>query len=114
MHAYAYDRLFTDPFFARVMRLGIVPVARMTAAAPKATHVEVDSNARVRKANRKQRRRGVKVVQKKRLRTFLDASAEALPRLHVSAGRRGLEVELAPADLLRLTTGNYAAIGKSR
>ena len=52
--------------------------------------------------------------QKKRLRTFLDASAEALPRLHVSAGRRGLEVELAPADLLRLTTGNYAAIGKSR
>jgi hypothetical protein len=70
VQAYAYDRLFTDPFFARVMRLGIVPVARMTAAAPKATHVEVDSNARVRKAHRKQRRRGVKVVQKKRLRTY--------------------------------------------
>lgn len=49
-----------------------------------------------------------------RLRTFLDASAEALPALHVSAGRRGLEVELAPADLLRLTAGHYAAIGKSR
>ena len=30
------------------------------------------------------------------------------------AGRRGLEVELAPADLLRLTAGHYAAIGKSR
>lgn len=52
--------------------------------------------------------------QKKRLRTLLDASAEALPRLHVSAGRRGLEVELAPTDLLRLTAGHYAAIGKSR
>ena len=52
--------------------------------------------------------------QKKRLRTFLDASAQALPALHVSAGRRGLEVELAPADLLRLTVGHYAAIGKSR
>ena len=52
--------------------------------------------------------------QKKRLRTFLDTSAEALPALHVSAGRRGLEVELAPADLLRLTAGHYAAIGKSR
>lgn len=52
--------------------------------------------------------------QKKRLRTFLDASAQALPALHVSAGRRGLEVELAPADLLRLTTGHYAAIGKAR
>lgn len=52
--------------------------------------------------------------QKKRLRTFLDASAEALPALHVSAGRRGLEVELAPTDLLRLTAGHYAAIGRSR
>lgn len=52
--------------------------------------------------------------QKKRLRTFLDASAQALPALHVSAGRRGLEVELAPTDLLRLTAGHYAAIGKAR
>lgn len=52
--------------------------------------------------------------QKKRLRTFLDTSAEVLPTLHVSAGRRGLEVELAPGDLLRLTAGHYAAIGKAR
>lgn len=52
--------------------------------------------------------------QKKRLRTFLDASAQALPALHVSAGRRGLEVELAPADLLRQTAGHFAAIGKAR
>ncbi len=54
------------------------------------------------------------LAQKKRLRSFLDASAQALPRLHVSAGRRGLEVELAPADLLRLTGGRYAPIGKPR
>ena len=52
--------------------------------------------------------------QKKRLRSFLDASAQTLPQLHVSAGRRGLEVELAPADLLRLTGGHYAAIGRPR
>ncbi|MGG6373892.1 Cys-tRNA(Pro) deacylase, partial [Stenotrophomonas muris] len=39
---------------------------------------------------------------------------QALPTLHVSAGRRGLEVELAPADLLRLTVGHFAAIGKAR
>ncbi|MBK0011428.1 Cys-tRNA(Pro) deacylase [Stenotrophomonas sp. S41] len=52
--------------------------------------------------------------QKKRLRSFLDASAQSLPTLHVSAGRRGLEVELAPADLLRLTAGHYAPIGKAR
>ncbi|MNN09473.1 Cys-tRNA(Pro)/Cys-tRNA(Cys) deacylase YbaK [compost metagenome] len=52
--------------------------------------------------------------QKKRLRSFLDASARSLPQLHVSAGRRGLEVELAPTDLLRLTAGHYAAIGRPR
>ena len=49
--------------------------------------------------------------QKKRLRTFIDASAQALPALHVSAGRRGLEVELAPQDLARLTGAQFAAIG---
>ncbi|MCW4454174.1 Cys-tRNA(Pro) deacylase [Flavobacterium sp. MXW15] len=54
------------------------------------------------------------LAQKKKLRTFLDASAQALPTIHVSAGRRGLEVELAPADLLQLTAGRYAAIGKAR
>jgi dihydroorotase len=54
------------------------------------------------------------LAQKKKHRTFLDASAQALPTVHVSAGRRGLEVALAPADLLRLTSGCYAAIGKAR
>ncbi|WP_141453918.1 Cys-tRNA(Pro) deacylase [Pseudoxanthomonas sp. z9] len=52
--------------------------------------------------------------QKKRLRTFLDASAQSLPAIHVSAGRRGLEVELAPADLLRLTEARFAPIGRAR
>lgn len=46
--------------------------------------------------------------QKKRLRTFIDASAQSLPTMHVSAGRRGLEIELAPADLMRLTGGTFA------
>jgi Cys-tRNA(Pro)/Cys-tRNA(Cys) deacylase len=54
------------------------------------------------------------LAQKKKHRTFLDASAQALPVVHVSAGRRGLEVALAPVDLLQLTAGNYAAIGRAR
>ena len=52
--------------------------------------------------------------QKKRLRTFIDNSAQGFASIYVSAGRRGLEVELAPGDLLRLTAGHYAAIGKAR
>ncbi|NLU81932.1 aminoacyl-tRNA deacylase [Rhodococcus sp. HNM0569] len=41
--------------------------------------------------------------QRKRLPTVVDASATEWERVLVSAGRRGLEVELAPADLVRLT-----------
>ncbi|OEY66183.1 Cys-tRNA(Pro) deacylase [Marinobacter sp. X15-166B] len=48
--------------------------------------------------------------QKKRLRTFIDASAEALASVYVSAGQRGLEIELAPADLQRLTSATWAAL----
>ena len=48
--------------------------------------------------------------QKKRLRTVVDASAERLPTLFCSGGRRGLEVELAPADLARLTGAVFAPI----
>lgn len=48
--------------------------------------------------------------QKKALPTVVDASAEGLTRIHVSAGRRGLEIALAPNDLLSLTRGSFAAI----
>lgn len=50
--------------------------------------------------------------QKKRLRAFVDASAMGLARMHVSAGRRGLEVALAPADLARLINASVAPIGR--
>ena len=51
--------------------------------------------------------------QKKRLRTFVDSSAAAWPTVFVSAGRRGLEVELAAEVLLRCTSGSLAAIGRA-
>jgi Cys-tRNA(Pro)/Cys-tRNA(Cys) deacylase len=40
----------------------------------------------------------------------VDASATGFETVFVSAGKRGLQVELAPADLLRLTGAQTAAI----
>jgi len=50
--------------------------------------------------------------QKKRLPTVIDASAEQFPTMYVSAGRRGLEIELAPEDLRRLVNGSFAPISQ--
>ncbi|MDX3055844.1 Cys-tRNA(Pro) deacylase [Streptomyces sp. NE06-03E] len=51
--------------------------------------------------------------QRKRLRTVLDASAGSHPTICVSAGRRGLEVELSAADLATLTDATLAPIGRA-
>ena len=48
--------------------------------------------------------------QRKRLPTLLDESALAFKTIFVSAGRRGLEIELAPDDLVRLTDARVAAV----
>jgi Cys-tRNA(Pro)/Cys-tRNA(Cys) deacylase len=50
--------------------------------------------------------------QRKALPTVVDSSALEFPTVMVSAGKRGLQVELAPADLLRLTRGRTAPIGR--
>ena len=48
--------------------------------------------------------------QRRALTTVLDEAATAWPTVHVSAGRRGLQVELAPADLVRVTSAIVAPI----
>ncbi|MBW0090916.1 Cys-tRNA(Pro) deacylase [Pseudonocardia sp. KRD-184] len=48
--------------------------------------------------------------QRKRLPTVVDSSAQGLDTMFCSAGRRGLEVELAPADLARLAGAVFAPI----
>ncbi|MFF3864690.1 Cys-tRNA(Pro) deacylase [Micromonospora sp. NPDC001898] len=50
------------------------------------------------------------IGQRKRLPTVLDVSALAHDTVYVSAGRRGLQVELAPADLIALTDAATAPI----
>jgi Cys-tRNA(Pro)/Cys-tRNA(Cys) deacylase len=50
------------------------------------------------------------IGQKSRLRVVLDASASGFETVYVSAGKRGLQVELAPADLLRAASATVAPI----
>ncbi|MEV5547675.1 Cys-tRNA(Pro) deacylase [Streptomyces sp. NPDC052309] len=51
--------------------------------------------------------------QRKRLPTVLDASASGHDTICVSAGRRGLEVELSPDDLAKLTDAVIAPVGRA-
>ena len=50
--------------------------------------------------------------QRRALPTVVDASALDHETIHVSAGRRGLELELAPADLVELTGARVAPIAR--
>ena len=50
--------------------------------------------------------------QKKPLSTVIESSAEALPRIYVSGGKRGLDISLPPADLAHLTQAVFAHIGR--
>jgi Cys-tRNA(Pro)/Cys-tRNA(Cys) deacylase len=53
------------------------------------------------------------VGQRTRLRTVLDESASDHPTIFVSGGRRGFDIELAPADLVRVTSASTAAITRT-
>jgi Cys-tRNA(Pro)/Cys-tRNA(Cys) deacylase len=48
--------------------------------------------------------------QKKHLRTLIDTSALAHSTIFVSAGRRGLEIELDPEDLIKIVKGHFSEI----
>jgi len=52
------------------------------------------------------------IGQKLRHRTVLDETAELYDTVYVSGGRRGLDLELAPADLIRITGATAAPIAR--
>ena len=52
--------------------------------------------------------------QRRRLPTVVDESALGFGTIHVSAGRRGLELELAPDDLIALTGARVAPVARQR
>jgi Cys-tRNA(Pro)/Cys-tRNA(Cys) deacylase len=53
------------------------------------------------------------VGQKTKLRTVVDESALSYPSIFVSGGRRGFDIEVAPADLVRVTEATAAAIARA-
>jgi len=52
--------------------------------------------------------------QRRRLPVVIDASALEYPTVFCSAGRRGLEIELAPGDLVRAANATVARISRSQ
>ena len=54
------------------------------------------------------------IGQKRRHPTVVDSSALTHPTVFVSGGRRGLDLELSPADLVRITDAVTAPVGRSR
>jgi Cys-tRNA(Pro)/Cys-tRNA(Cys) deacylase len=48
--------------------------------------------------------------QKKRVRVFIEQSVLAFPQVLCNGGRRGLQVELAPADLVRMLSATTAEL----
>ena len=54
------------------------------------------------------------IGQKTPLPTVLDETAILAETIFVSGGRRGLDLELAPDDLIAVTSGRYAPIARQR
>jgi Cys-tRNA(Pro)/Cys-tRNA(Cys) deacylase len=48
--------------------------------------------------------------QKKRVRVFIDAAAMAHPTIIFNGGRRGLQIEIPPGDLVKLLNATAAEI----
>ncbi len=53
------------------------------------------------------------IGQRHRARTVVDEGSLDHPTVYVSAGRRGLDVELAPADLVWITSASIAPISRN-
>lgn len=99
------------------LAVGIVPVAarldlKALAAAAGARRAEMADPAEAQRATGYVVGGISPLGQKRRLTTILDASAEAHEAIYVSAGRRGVEIVLAPADLLWLADGRLAEIAR--
>lgn len=52
--------------------------------------------------------------QKKRLKTFIDSSAETLDTMYVSGGRRGLDIGISPCDLASVLSAQFTSLARDK
>ena len=118
----AADRLGVDP--ARVFKTLLADLDGVLAVAVVPVAAQLDLRALGGKRSRMAEPRDVErstgyvlggvspLGQRRRLATTIDASALEHETVFVSAGRRGLELELDPNDLVRLTGAEVRAIAR--
>jgi len=118
----AAEKLGVDP--ARMFKTLVVSVDGALAVACVPVAAQLDLRAlgkRVELADKTQAERATGYVsggisplgQRRALPTHVDESALAHETVYVSAGRRGLQIELDPRDLVRLTAAHVHAIARS-
>lgn len=101
----------------RALAVGVVPVASEVNLKAFA-HTAQGKKAMLAPTDKAQRSTGYvlggisPLGQRQSLPTFIDSSALEYKTIFVSGGRRGLEIELAVADLLDLTKGKTAPIAR--
>ncbi len=101
----------------KLMAVGVVPVSGMLNMKQIAKAAGV-KKAEMAAANDVERSTGYvlggvsPLGQKKRLKTIIDSSAQQHSTIYVSAGRRGLEIELNPGDLKTLCNAIFAQISQ--
>ncbi|MBV6696267.1 Cys-tRNA(Pro) deacylase [Kitasatospora aureofaciens] len=100
-----------------VLTVGVVPVAgqldlKALAAAVGGKRAAMADPAAAERSSGYVRGGISPLSQRRPLRTVIDIGALAHPTVYVSAGRRGLEVELTPSDLITLTNAKTAPIAR--
>ncbi len=101
----------------RKLAVGVVPVSgqldlKAMASALKAKKVSMANPADAERATGYVVGGISPLGQKKRLPMVIDSSAESYDAICMSAGRRGLEIEMSAADLMKLTGAILAPIGR--